>query len=331
MYNEDDLASAIKAGVLTNDTATAFRAHVAQQKGLPKNIHEEDFRFITGFNDIFVFIACVLLLASIAWIGAAATPPVGALGVAAAAWGLAEFFTRKRRMALPSIVLLLAFVGGVFMTFAFMPGNKDGSLASASAIAAAAAWLHWLRFKVPITVAAGAIAFIGVVITLLFPTANEAAKSADILSVLAGVGVFILALRWDTADTLRQTRKADVAFWLHLLAAPLLVHPVLASLNIFGGPTSPAQAIMVVGLYIVIALVSLTIDRRALMVSALAYVLYTFSALLKQYGVVSLHFAITAMAIGSALLLLSAFWHPSRALILNCLPLFVRKNVPPFH
>jgi hypothetical protein len=28
--------------------------------------------------------------------------------------GLAEFFTRKRRMALPSIILLLAFVGGVW-------------------------------------------------------------------------------------------------------------------------------------------------------------------------------------------------------------------------
>ena len=36
--------------------------------------------------------------------------------VAVAAWPLAEFFTRKRRMALPSIILLLAFVGGVFAT-----------------------------------------------------------------------------------------------------------------------------------------------------------------------------------------------------------------------
>jgi hypothetical protein len=40
-------------------------------------------------------------------------PGVAGILVAAAAWGLAEFFTRKRRMALPSIVLLLAFVGGV--------------------------------------------------------------------------------------------------------------------------------------------------------------------------------------------------------------------------
>ena len=37
-----------------------------------------------------------------------------ALAVAVTSWGLAEYFTRQRRMALPSIVLLLAFVGGVF-------------------------------------------------------------------------------------------------------------------------------------------------------------------------------------------------------------------------
>ena len=31
-----------------------------------------------------------------------------------AAWLLAEFFTRRRRMALPSIVLLCLFVAGTF-------------------------------------------------------------------------------------------------------------------------------------------------------------------------------------------------------------------------
>ena len=40
--------------------------------------------------------------------------PFAGLFVAGTAWGLAEFFTRQRRMALPSIMLLLAFVGGVF-------------------------------------------------------------------------------------------------------------------------------------------------------------------------------------------------------------------------
>jgi len=64
------------------------------------------------------------------------------------------------------------------------------------------------------------------------------------------------------------------------------------------------------------------------MVAALGYVLYTFSALLSQYGVVSLGFAITALAMGSALLLLSAFWHRSRALVLTCLPHALQARLP---
>ena len=34
-----------------------------------------------------------------------------------------------------------------------------------------------------------------------------------------GVGVFLFAMRWDSSDPARQTRRSDVAFWLHLLAA----------------------------------------------------------------------------------------------------------------
>ena len=121
----------------------------------------------------------------------------------------------------------------------------------------------------------------------------------------------------------------DVAFWLHLLAAPLLVRATFAALGVSNGETSLLQALAVVALYVTIALVSLAIDRRALMVAALGYVLYTFSTLLKQYGVVSMSFAITALALGSTLLLLSAFWHTSREVVLKRLPLTLQLRLPP--
>jgi hypothetical protein len=50
---------------------------------------------------------------------------------------------------------------------------------------------------------------------------------------------------------------------------------------------------------------------------------------LKQYGVVSMSFAITALALGSTLLLLSAFWHTSRAVVLKRLPLALQLRLPP--
>lgn len=327
MYTEEDLSSAVEAGILTPEQVAAFQAHAASLESEPA-IDEEHFRLISGFNDIFVVIACLLLLASVAWIGAASTPWLGALAVSGVAWFLAEFFTLKRRMALPAIVLLLAFVGGIVAAGISLADNNSRYFFIAGIVGALAAWLHWLRFRVPITVAAGAGAAVGGAISLLFAVFPETKYWATPLSFAAGVIVFVLAMRWDATDPERRTRRSDVAFWLHLLAAPLLVHPVFATLGVFNGQTTLGQAIAVIALYVVMALISLSIDRRALMVSALIYVLYTFSALLKQYGVVSLSFAITALVIGSALLLLSAFWHTSRAYVVGFLPLSLRVRLP---
>jgi hypothetical protein len=330
MYSEEDIASAVTAGVLTPEAATAFRAHVAALKASPA-VDEEHFRLVTGFNDIFVVIACLLLLSSVAWIGASIAPWLGALTSAAAAWGLAEFFIRKRHMALPAIVLLLVFVGNIFYSTFIGLGEiaVDGRIIAASALAAIGAWLHWMRFKVPITMAAGVAAALGCIFAMLLYAIPAARNLIPLISLVAGIVVFALAMRWDAADTQRQTRKSDIAFWLHLLAAPLLVHPAFAVLDVFGGQTNVLQALVVVMLYIAIALVSLAIDRRALMVSALIYVLYAFSSLLKNYGVISLGFAVTALVIGSALLLLSAFWHPCRTFVLGFFPTAIQKRLPP--
>lgn len=328
MYSEEDIASAVSAGIMSEEAALAFRTHVAQRKHT-HIVDEEHFRLVTGFNDIFVVIACLLLLTSVTWIGAALVPWAGALAAATTAWALAEFFIRKRHMALPAIVLLLAFVGSVFAAGYIGLDKSLTSLIVASAFSGLAAWLHWLRFQVPITVAAGAAAAIGFIVAVLFAALPEARNLATMIAFIAGFMVFALAMFWDAADTLRQTRKSDVAFWLHLLAAPLLVHPVFAALDVFGGQMYWWQALAVMLLYIIIALLSLAIDRRALMVSALVYVLYAFSSLLEQYGVVSLGFAITALTIGSSLLLLSAFWHPCRKFVVGIVPLAIQQRLAP--
>ena len=105
---------------------------------------------------------------------AAQTLIAGAL-VAGASWMLSEFFTRKRRMALPSILLLLAFVGGSFaavlgagmLMFDFDERAGAVMIAFAGLLAAGAAFFHWRRFMVPITVAAGAAAASVTVIALI--------------------------------------------------------------------------------------------------------------------------------------------------------------------
>ena len=335
MYSEVDLNSAVEAGVISPEAAAAFRNHISSIRAAPI-ADEEHFRLLTGFNDIFVAIAAALMLVAVGKIAGDVKPWFGGIAVAALAWGLAEYFTRVRRMALPSILLLLAFVGGVAATLVGVVvdnvtlletyvGN-DETLARqvGSAIAAivglataAAAWLHWRRFMVPITVAAGAVAVIGVLIALIMLALPAAQDWAMPIVLTGGVLMFLFAMRWDMSDRERKTRRADVAFWLHLAAAPMIAHPIFNMLGVFDGAVQPGIAAIVLLLYVGFAIVALAVDRRALLVSSLAYVLYAMYALLQTAGAVELGAALTALVIGSALLTLSAFWQPMRRLVVG--------------
>ena len=358
MYSESDLEAAVAQGVLTPAQAAGFRNFVAAGQHSPA-VDEEHFRLLTGFNDIFVAIAAAILLVAVGWIGHYVPPnvdgngpsPFSGLFVAATAWGLAEYFTRQRRMALPSILLLLAFTGGVFacalctMVSAIGPSylNHNGQMgaivvAASAAIAAGASWLHWRRFKVPITIAVGVAAGVALVLGLIasaFVTPDMAEPAQAMLkkvllaaSLVLGIGTFLFAMRWDASDPTRETRRSDVAFWLHLLAAPLIVHPVFELLGLTHGAASTLDAIVVIALYVGMGLVALAIDRRALLVSALAYVLFALNSLFQTYGAVELSVALTALVIGSALLLLSAFWASARRAVVTPLPEGLRGKLP---
>jgi len=328
MYSEEDLDSAVAAGIVTAESAAAFRAHVAGLRRTPA-VDEEHFRLVSSFNDIFVVIASLLLLTSVSWIGSTVKPWIGTLAACATAWALAEFFVRKRRMALPAIVLLVAFVGGTFFTFLELLDGAGLRFAIASFVAAVAAWTHWKRFRVPITVAAGAGALVGTAIAMLLYWVPTAIDWISPMLFAAGVVVFAFALSWDASDIKRETRRTDIAFWLHLLAAPLLVHPIFKAIGMLSSHTTAGEALLAAAVYFVLALVSLSVDRRALMVSALGYVLYVFTDLLHKTGVVSLGFALTALIIGSALLLLSAFWQKSRVVALRWIPAAIAAYLPP--
>ena len=355
MYSQNDLDEAVTSGAMSADAATALRSFVEQQRSLPA-VDEEHFRLITGFNDIFVSIAAAILLFAVVWIGQSigqsmgliiesdGPSPLAPLAVAATAWGLALFFTAKRRMALPSILLLLAFVGGVFAAAGFslvmaigeqqLDNNQmlAGILgAAAAALAAAAAYAHWKRFHVPITVAAGSGAVAAIAVGLLVAVIGPVDDMRNVILgfvLLLGVGMFLFAMRWDSSDPARVTRRSDVAFWLHLLAAPMIVHPVFTLLGLNDGNATIAEGLVVVLLYIALGITALAIDRRALLVSALAYVLFALQALFREFGAVELNVALTALVIGSSLLLLSAFWHQARVMVVRPLPEGLRARLP---
>ena len=361
MYSQQEIDDAVASGVITAEAADALRAHISSQRSTAI-ADEEQFRLITGFNDIFVSIAAAILLFAVGWIGQSIGQTAGLmisdngdvgpsflapLAVCVTAWGLALFFTAKRRMALPSILLLLAFVGGVLATVGFALvqvigpdrfNTPDQLLpatvgAVSAAVAAGAAWLHWRRFHVPITVAAGAAAVAGLILAIIVaivqPGDTQAAKNLILgFILLLGIGVFLFAMWWDASDRARTTRRSDVAFWLHLLAAPMIAHPIFTLMGVNNGSIGTGEGLLVVALYVLFGLTALAIDRRALLVSALAYVLFALTELFKQFGAVELNVALTALIIVSALLLLSAYWHQARRLIVSRLPSNLQARLP---
>jgi len=356
MYSESDIEIAVATGAITPAAAAALRDSVARSRQAP-SVDEESFRLITGFNDIFVTIAAILLLVAVGWIGFSLFgPPQDASGaqadqmiahgvavagalVAAASWGLAEYFTGRRRMALPSIVLLGAFVYaiaaasfGSAMSLVGAPHDAGrivaGIAAGVGLLTAGAAYLHWRRFHVPITIAALTAALVVTLLALLLWAVPEAKDSLLWLLLAAGVGVFTFAMWWDMSDRVRQTRRSDVAFWLHLAAAPMIAHSVFNLLGVMTNAVTAATGLIVILLYVAFGIVALAVDRRALLVSSLAYVLYALAGLFKQAGAVSLNVALTALVIGSALLLLSAFWHGVRRIVVTALPGELQARLP---
>ena len=65
-----------------------------------------------------------------------------------------------------------------------------------------------------------------------------------------------------------------------------------------------------------------------MLVSALAYVLYAISALFESFGAIGINVALTGLVIGSALLLLSAFWHVARRIVVGLLPPSWQERLP---
>lgn len=351
------LAKAVAQGLVTDGQASALRSLARDEAALgpePRRpvFEEERFRFVSGFADIFVTLGIVLFLGAGGYlVGLRAGALAAATAAAVASWGLAEVFSRKRRMALPSIVLLLCFALSCFAALGelvesygggqarptlgwlatwlqFGPANPVGQ-AMAALGTTALVGLHYGRFKVPITVAAGVAALLLAGLMALAATAPAfTAAAINLLLLGAGLIAFALAMRFDLRDPGRETRRTDIAFWLHLLAAPLIVHSVFQAIGAARGAISPGAAGLVLLIFAGLGLVAILVDRRALLVSGLIYAGVAFSSLIRQVGISDLTVPVTILVLGAFVLVLSAGWAPLRRLILDGLPAEFARRLP---
>jgi hypothetical protein len=332
MYTNEDLNNAIKKGIFTQNSIEEFRLYISKEKNT-QGVDEENFKLVTGFNDIFVVIASLLLLISAGWIASAVSSIFSAGVVAVLSWGLSEFFVRRRKMSFPAIILLIAFVWSIFRLFyepsVYIDTYSNGTeFILASAVAGVATFLHWKRFAVPITIAIGMGTVILFIIGLLLNIFPNLKEYIAFPLFLMGIGVFMVAMFWDMKDKKRVTNSSDVAFWLHLLASPLIIHSIFLGLDVFDNDIGSLAMVAIILSYILLSSISLIIDRRALMVSSLVYVLYALNTLFNTYGFEGYGLAIGGVLIGFGLLFLTAFWTKARAKLVNYLPLSIQDKVP---
>lgn len=354
--DSDDLEAAVKAGVITPEIARDLRNFSAQLHG-SSIADEERFGVVRGLGDVMTALGLALLLGGVI---AAATlfRPVGMFAVAGLCWLLAEYFTRRRRLTLTSFALFGTFAVtlavGLFDLFSTVMGVNPfadvkvaakippllGLLTAAGLTLACAG--YWLRLQLPVAFAAAAVAACNVcihVLRMILPGAPEWFVALVLLA--SGLALFAVAMWWDISDIRRETRRADIAFWLHCAAgyqvASASFRLVLGVKGASAGwdriyaftPSEPSAAAAVATLVLlaVFAAVALVIDRRSLLMSSLGFV---FPSTVYLGGGLSrgASWVVAAMAMGLLLVVLAGSWSRLRAWLLRFVPAPIRAQLP---
>jgi hypothetical protein len=269
-------------------------------------------------------------------IAAALVPSVLILG----AWLLAEYFCGKRRLLLPSMALSVTIVSAAaaLVTILMMPTAESeftrrgddvegfffglGYGAFGAAVFASAA-IFW-RFRLPFSLFLMAGSIAGLFYTLVGDLlgGDQVFSGASMLGI--GVATLIVAIWFDMRDPQRSSRTSDHAFWLHLAAAPQIIWGV-RDLVLGSGfaPAGVADATVMLVVLIAFGVLSLALNRRALIVSGLLTFGGTLWVLVDNFGGggnVLNNVMLTALIVGGAIVLLGGGWRTARRTLLKLIP-----------
>ncbi len=350
--DRDKLKAAIEADVISADQAARLEAMFTRKEG--EEAEAEPLRFLSNLNDVFLSIGLVILFVGL---GAGLSISIFTSGtvrfehfapvifglLAAIAWGLSEYFCARRKLLLPSIILAIIWsvcvgVAAYFLLVWNVFQEHGGEIASSvftgsepsdsffedlatqsrtSAIlgilvATGAALAYYIRFRLPFSqflmmITLSLIAFI------LMPGYETL--------VAMGVVSLLLAIFFDARDPHRSSRLSDNAFWLHVAAAPQLVYGIR---GIVEGSVPEGSAMVHVALVSVLAvltILSLALNRRALIISGLVTFGWAIWNLFQAFGdSILMKFAAPFLLIGAIVVLLGAGWKTARKILLAGMP-----------
>lgn len=337
MISRAALTGAVSAGIISADQADklvsylTLQAENIQAQQASENLHDpEEVRFTRGFHDIFISLGILILFSG--YIIGLSEPlaqggmPTAAVAGAAAiiAWAMAEWFTKIKKLALPSI-LLTGLFGGAIALFGFSLFNSNAlnehsetiQIMLGSIFALGGASLFYWRFKVPITLTVIVGGVMGLIVgALTLATDARILDYTPWVSLVCGLFAFACAMYFDSKDTARETLNTDKAFWLHLLAAPLIVHSILS--RMYTSEQTETYALVSIAVILAFGAVALIVDRRAMLVAALSYLGFALGYLLEPADFSELQLtAISLVLLGSFVLLLGSGWNVARRIVMR--------------
>lgn len=350
----EQIDAALKAGIISNTQAESMRAaagklavktHIAQNLSDNNQSmigNEDEMRFVRSFSDVFIAIGIGLFAFGVAAFAGLMGGGVSFLLASGVMVLLAEYFGKRKRQHLPTLITALAFLiftqRGVGAALGDIGLGGDITTALITLVAMIA--FYW-RIRLPFCMALIAISLLYLFYAIVGRVAPDALRSAFGWFLFAGgLATFAAAIIYDMRDQHRQTRFADNAFWLHFTAAPLVIHGLALSLlslkseqlfKIISVPVlDKADAVILIVIILVISAIGLAINRRALIVSSLGYAAFAIGFLIKDIGLgIGTVFAVTLLILGGAIIFLGAGWHGAREGLLKVLPDW-RVFPPPF-
>ncbi|OWO96251.1 hypothetical protein B5E41_06300 [Rhizobium esperanzae] len=300
-------------------------------------------RFVRGFHDVLITIGVIVAL-----VGLWGLAPLYAVPVAIIV--LSEILVRRQRLALPAVSLTIALFCWTFllMSRVFTPWTSEVGADLTQFVAGFPILLcvYYARYRVPLSLALTIMSTLALVLTLLLRLvqwlSGNPAFFVDHLGVLAAVafvcalGLFTTALYFDLGDRLRRTTRSDIAFWLHLGAAPALLYSTVSLLSfgeaghIFDLANMSARTPVVVATVAALMLIGLVIDRRAFVTSGLLSLgVAIFSVVRKGNATVDTYIFTTLIVVGAIVLIIGTGWMPLRRLVLRALPPAIANRLPP--
>ncbi len=313
MISKSLLQKAVEQKLLTANQVDPLFQFLSQQKSEPlEGNQEEPLRFIRSFGDVFITIGIIMLVLAINMAelsGYAYFIPVAGFVL------VSEWLVRVRKLALPGIAILIAILYFVNKAIDF---NHQEASTFGLAILCLTSLIYYLRYKMPFSLLPLALGLVAIVIIQL---GWNIVERPAILAVM-GFIVFIVAMVFDVLDTRRVSHLSDSAFWLHLLASPLMVHGLMFSLLSSNDQwvQSIDAEVIIIAFFIGFFLLALLVDRRAMLISTQLYMIYAVTQLLQnQINDTQNVLMLVLMALGLFVLFFGTYWYLARRFIFGFL------------